>query len=215
MNYLRSRLATTETWLQNLKPLFIIPLGFFGGLTLGVVARLWMRWISTDPEFTWGGTIGILLGFTLFFTAHSTVFFAVRRGWSTRATKIARIAALPFSLLLFSAQGAIMLPTVVTGSLAAWRKSWPKWVRVVLGLVSLVIPVTVVMGIAEDFGWGFATVGRILLFALVYGVVIAITQPTVAKLPGGKPMSRKMKIVLAVALLLLIGYPLYVGGVQN
>ena len=78
MNYLRSRLATTETWLRNLKPGFIIPLGFIGGLTLGVVARLWMRWIVTDPEFTWGGTIGILVGFTLFFTAHSTVFFAVR-----------------------------------------------------------------------------------------------------------------------------------------
>ena len=181
MTYLQSRLVATEAWLQNLKPLFIIPLGFFGGLTLGVIARLWMRWISTDPQFNWPGTIGIFVGFTLFFTAHSTVFFAVRRGWSKRATMIARLVALPFSLLLFSAQGAIMLPTVVTGSLAAWRKTWPKWIRVFLGAVSLVIPVTVVQGIVEDFGWSIATVGRILLFALIYGVVIAITQPTVAK----------------------------------
>ncbi len=183
MNYLRGRLVTIETWLNKLKPLYIIPLGLFGGLTLGVIARLWMRWISTDPEFTWGGTIGILLGFTLFFTAHSVVFFAVRKGWSRRSTMIVRIVAIPLSLLLFAAQGAIMLPTVVTGSLAVWRKSWPKWVRVILGLASLVIPVTVVKGIAEDFGWSIATIGRILLFALIYGVVIAITKHTVAKTP--------------------------------
>lgn len=214
MNFLRSRGAAIETWLQNLKPLFIIPLGFFGGLTMGVIARLWMRWISTDPEFSWGGTIGILLGFTLFFTAHSVVFFAFSRKWSQSATKIARIAAIPFSLLLFSAQGAIMLPTVVTGSLAAWRKSWSKWLRVVLGLVSLVIPVTVVKGIVDDFGWSISTIGRILLFALIYGVVIAITQHTVTKMPGGKPMSRKNKIIFAVALLLLIGFPLYMGGLK-
>ena len=183
MNYLRGCVATTERWLRNLKPLFIIPLGFIGGLVLGVIARLWMRWISTDPEFTWGGTIGILVGFTLFFTAQSTVFFAVRKAWSRRSTMIARIVALPFSLLLFNAQGAIMLPTVVTGSLAVWRKSWPKWVRVIIGLASLAIPVSVVNGIAEDFGWEIATIGRILLFVLIYGVVIAMTQPTVAKSP--------------------------------
>ncbi len=183
MNYLRSRLVATETWLRNLNPSLIIPLGFIGGLTLGVIARLWMRWISTNPEFSWGGTIGIVVGFTIFCTAHSVVFFAVRKRWSRRSTMIARIAALPFSLLLFNAQGSIMLPTVVTGSLAVWRKSWSKWVRVVLGLASLAIPVDVANGIAEDFGWGIATIGRILLFILIYGVVIAITQPTVAKSP--------------------------------
>ena len=207
-------LGHAERWLRNLKPLFIIPLGFIGGLVLGVIARLWMRWISTDPEFTWGGTIGILVGFTLFFTAQSTVFFAVRKGWSRRSTMIARIVAIPLSLLLFTAQGAIMLPTVVTGSLAMWRKSWPKWVRVILGLASLVIPVTVVKGIAEDFGWGIATIGRILLFVLIYGLVIAITQPLVSRSPGAKPISRKKKIIFALALLLLIGFPLYMGGLK-
>jgi len=183
MNYLRGRLVTTEAWLQNLKPGFIIPLGLFGGLTLGVIARLWMRWISTDPEFTWGGTIGILVGFTLFFTAHSIVFFAVRKRWSRLSTMIARVIALPFSLLLFTAQGAVMFPTVVTGSLAAWRKSWPRWVRVILGMASLVMPFILIKDIVGDFGWSIATIGRIVLFALIYGVVIAITQPTVAKLP--------------------------------
>ena len=186
MNFLRLRLVATETWLHNLKPRYIIPLGFIGGLTLGVIARLWMRWIATDPEFTWGGTIGILAGFTLFFTAQSTVFFAVRKGWSRRSTIIVRILAIPLSMLLFSAQGAVMLPTVVTGSLALWRTSWPKLLRVVLGLVSLAIPFTVVSGIAEDFGLGIATIGRTLLFALIYGLVIAVAQPLASGSGGAK-----------------------------
>ena len=211
MIFLRRCLVATETWLRNLKPGFIIPLGFIGGLTLGVIARLWMRWIAPHPEFTWGGTIGILVGFTLFFTAHSIVFFAMRKGWSRRSTMIARIAAVPLSLLLFSAQGAVMLPTVVTGSLAVWRKSWPKWARVTLGMASFVIPVMVVKDIVGDFGWSISTIGRILLFALIYGVVVAITQPTAAKFPGGKPMSRKKKIYFALALLFLIGILLYFG----
>jgi len=212
MNYLRSCLVTTGTWLRNLKPGFIIPLGFIGGLTLGVIARLWMRWISTDPEFSWGGTIGIVVAFTLFCTAHSTVIFAVRKGWSRRSMMIARIGAVIFSVPLFGAAGASMFPTVVTAAPAVWRKTWPKWVRVVLGLVSLVIPFQLAKGFVHDFGWSIATIGRIFLFVLIYGVVIAITQSTVAKLPGGKPMSRTRTIVIGLVVLLLIAIPFYFGG---
>ena len=30
--------------------------GLVGGLLWGALARVWMRFISTDPEFTWDGT---------------------------------------------------------------------------------------------------------------------------------------------------------------
>ena len=35
------------------------------GVGLGVVLRIWMRLISDDPEFSWGGTIAIVTVFTL------------------------------------------------------------------------------------------------------------------------------------------------------
>ena len=34
-------------------------LGFLVGVAWGVVARVWMRLISTSPEFSWAGTLGI------------------------------------------------------------------------------------------------------------------------------------------------------------
>src|SRR5262245_57113823 len=40
--------------------------GLLGGLVLGVVARVWMRMITDDPEFSWGGTLFIVIGFGLF-----------------------------------------------------------------------------------------------------------------------------------------------------
>ena len=49
-----------------------------GGLALGVISRLWMRWISTDPEFSWSGTIFIVIAFMIFTTNQSIVFFYVR-----------------------------------------------------------------------------------------------------------------------------------------
>ena len=37
--------------------------GLAGGLAWGVIPRLWMRFISTNPEFTWSGTLFIVIGF--------------------------------------------------------------------------------------------------------------------------------------------------------
>ena len=190
MNILQSSFANTETKLQNLNPRLIIPLGVVAGFLLGIIARLWMRWISTDPEFTWSGSIYIVMAFTLFFTVHSTVFFAVRKGWSRRSMIIARSGAIVFSLPIFGAAGGSMLPTVVMGSMAVWRKSLPKWVRAILGVASLAVPIITVNDIGSDFGWGVATFGRILLFVFIYGSVIAVTKSTVTKSPGGKQKNR-------------------------
>ena len=38
------------------------------GIALGALARIWMRLIAPDPEFTVAGTLGIVVGFGLLFT---------------------------------------------------------------------------------------------------------------------------------------------------
>lgn len=158
---------------------FVIPYGIMAGLALGIIARLWMRWISTDPEFTWTGTISIVLVFVIFGATHSFVFFAREGGWSRRKLNLIRLVAIFFTLPLFGAAGAQMLPTVLTGSLARWRTDWWKWVRVLLGICSVVIPIIIIRGIGDDFGWGLVTIGRALLFIAIYSVVIAATRSTV------------------------------------
>ncbi|MDP1719434.1 MAG: hypothetical protein Q8L08_00300 [Candidatus Nanopelagicaceae bacterium] len=158
----------------------IIPCGIIAGLILGIVARLWMRWISTDLEFTWTGTISIVLVFVIFGAIHSIVFFARVGHWPRRKLNLLRFVAIFFTLPLFGAAGAQMFPTVLAGSLASWRSDWWMWVRVLLGICSAVIPTIIIRGIGDDFGWEIATFGRVLLFIAVYSVVIVATRSAVA-----------------------------------
>lgn len=99
--------------------------GALGGLLWGTVLRAWMRFISTDPEFTWGGTIAIL---TVSALAGGALTLARRRrrlggvGW-WRLTFI--------TLILLGAGGAVMWPTVVLWAIAMGRKR-PWWLVTLL-----------------------------------------------------------------------------------
>ena len=164
---------------QHLK--LLVPFGFFAGLILGGIARAWMRWISDDPEFTWSGSLGIVIGFAIFGAVQAFVYSFRQRPRSKSASIIVRSLGVIFSLQLFIAAGAIMLPSVLTASLARWRTNWKSWIRIVLGLASLTAWLVIVKSeILDTFGWDIITLGRILLFATIYIVIIATLKPTVS-----------------------------------
>jgi hypothetical protein len=100
----------------------LVPAGFVLGALLGVVARLWMRWISTEPEFSWGGTIFIVGAFAVFGLTQAVALSTRlhRRGRLVRT--VARAAGVVGMLPLFASAGSIMMPTVVFGGLAVWRR---------------------------------------------------------------------------------------------
>ena len=162
-----------------------LALGFFVGITVGVVARVWMRWISTEPEFSWAGTIFIVIAFTIFFTVQSIVAVFRRRARSRTTTTLVRIIGVIFSLQLFFAAGAVMFPTVVIASIALWTEGLNRFgrkgriARVVLLAISLVIPINSSKDIISDFGWTIPTLGRILVFAAIYSLVIIALRPTI------------------------------------
>ncbi len=162
-----------------------LTLGFFVGVTVGVVARAWMRWISTEPEFSWSGSIFIVLAFTIFFTVQSIVTVFRRRVRSRLSTTLVRICGVIFSLQLFFAAGAVMFPTVVIASIVLWTEGLKRLGRkgriaqVVLLALSLAIPINTSKEIISDFGWTIPTLGRILLFATIYGLVIIALRPTI------------------------------------
>lgn len=87
--------------------------GLLAGAAWGGVARAWMRYVSTDPEFSWSGTLAIVGMTTLAGTALGGVE-ALRRGG---ARSWRRLLAVP-ALLMFAGPGLIMLPTAVFGALA-------------------------------------------------------------------------------------------------
>lgn len=177
------------------------------GLTLGVVARLWMRWISTDPEFSWSGTIFIIGAFTISITVQSIVLLLRGRFQGKRATTLVRIGGVIFTLPIFGGAGAIMFPTVALTGIALWSTQLDKRLRGVLIVFSLIVPIKVSSDLISDFGWTIATSGRILLFATIYGAVVVLIRPTIMpflSLESDVKTSSLRKSILIVALALTI-----------
>lgn len=192
-----------------------IPLGALAGCALGAVARVWMRWISTEPEFSWAGTIGIVASFGLFGAAQSAAAVARRRCVRPSAVAWSRAAAALLSLGLFGAAGAVMLPTVVFGALAVWRPLAPRAIRAVFALLALPGVVFVSIGIVDDHGWSVVSIGRIVAFLAIYAVVVAATWPTTAPVPGGWRPSRLLVAAVSLVIVAFVGAALWFGGIQS
>lgn len=165
-------------------PWLLIPFGALGGAILGIVARGWMRWISTDPEFTWAGTLFIVLGFTVFGSLQGLASASRRRGRRRARLTAARVAGVVGMMPLFFAAGGLMAPTVLLGGLAVWRTDWRRWIR---GLSAVIAggPVVVVgTQVAGDFGV-LGAVARLIGLVVIYAVIVAATSSAFRPLADG------------------------------
>ena len=132
------------------------------GFAWGILARLWMRFIATDPQFTWSGTayivlvptlIGLMMGVTL----------ATHRRWA----KIAGgIAVIPLGM----GAGTLMLPTIIFGALSFGRRSLPAWSRVAFGILAA-LPLFAVFQEASKQGSLKTLVAMTLYLALCAGMI--------------------------------------------
>ncbi|MDP3984901.1 MAG: hypothetical protein Q8Q52_07870 [Acidimicrobiia bacterium] len=127
------------------------------GLSWGLVIRLWMRFISTDPEFTWSDT-GFILGAatvagTLLGVAWMRRYRAQGNWWRLNGLSL---------LLLGAGAGAVMVPSVLLGAMAIGRRSWHWVVRAGLILAAVALQVLV---FASDAG---GDLGGRLVPALVW-----------------------------------------------
>ena len=111
------------------------------GLAWGIIARLWMRLISTTPEFTLPGTAGILIVTTLFGAWAGLAFAARRRGWRGWRHYVPRSLAVIFFVPFGIAGGLPLMLTVLVATLAITQRALTGlWV--VAGLVMLVAVAT-------------------------------------------------------------------------
>ncbi len=166
-----------------------------------------MRWISTDPEFSWGGTIFIVGAFTIFITAQSLVMILRRRASSRLRSGILRTLGVVFTLPLFNAGGVIMFPTVALASVALWTGIPQRRGKIILLALSLIIPAKISLDIVGDFGLTIVTLGRILLFLLIYSLVIFATRPTLSpnedlNAVRMRSFSRKTKVIISLCVLI-------------
>lgn len=194
-----SRSASTIAW-----PL-LLGGGLIAGAVWGINARLWMRYITTDPEFTWGGTLFIVVGFAIVGSSQSIAHIARRRISTRWKLTLARMATFAGLVPIFGGAGALMAPTVLLGALAASRGNWPKWFRIVLGIGASLPVGAVSASVFADFSVLHALLAIIWLI-MIYAVVVWAAQATLApQLDGWRPPTALRLIGFAVVLPLLLG----------
>jgi hypothetical protein len=158
----------------------LVARGLLVGLFFGVTARLWMRWISTDPEFTWNGTLGIVIGFGIFGAVQAFVGHFMRGGHRKWSTNLVRSLGVLFSLQLFFAAGASMFPAVLAGVLSLWRDKWTFWLRFIFGLIGIGWSLFIIQtAIVHEFGINVVTFAKVILMMAIYSWIIASLKSTV------------------------------------
>lgn len=156
----------------------MLPLGVLAGLTLGLVARAWMRFITTQPEFTIAGTLGIVLGFAIFAGAQSLAAIATQMQWRASLRRFARGLGFLCMLPLMLAAGATMAPAFTLAGAAVWHPRWPRVLRASLASLALLDVVLVSKSIATDHGASAVTVIGIAGLILIYSCITWATAGT-------------------------------------
>ena len=176
--------------------------GLVGGCALGVFARVWMRLIADDPDFTWNGTLFIVFGFTIFGLTQTISSITGEKGRRRWAASIGRVVGIVGLLPLFVGAGAVMLPTVVGGGLAAARRDWHRAVRIACLLLAAFPVVIVGHDLIDTFGWSLQAIAGFVLLLAVYGTIVRVARPTLRRRAGAVRLPRAVKAIAwsAVAL---------------
>jgi hypothetical protein len=183
-----------------------LAIGVVGGTALGAIARAWMRLISDDPQFTWSGTLFIVIGFAVFGLAQSIV--AVVRDRATRrwSTSIARLLGTIGLMPLFVGAGALMMPTVVGGGLAAARPEWRARTRLIWFVVACGPVFVVGRQLVDDFGVSTHALAGLLMMLAIYATIVRAAQSTLAANHRGLRIPRWMKATMFTMLALLFAF---------
>jgi hypothetical protein len=175
----------------------------FAGAGLGVVARGWMRLITDDAEFSWSGTIFIIVAFAIAGAGHGVAWVVrragVRRRWSTTARVVAGVSTLP----LFMGAGGMMLPTVFGASVASARTAWPRTARLAAALVAIPIPIIIGLDLVDRGLTPGVLLGMVLMIA-TYAVVVRSSHAIAAPIADGWRLPRIVRVVIAVALVIAV-----------
>jgi len=119
------RLSTTRLDATEPAPsVWVAVLGGAGlGFVWGIAARLWMRLISTHPEFSIGGTAAILLIATIFGAWAGLAFAARRRGWRRWGHYLPRSLVVVFFMPFGAFGGTPLMLTVLLATLGVTQRA--------------------------------------------------------------------------------------------
>jgi len=155
-----------------------------GGLAWGINARLWMRFISTDPEFTLSGTLFIVIGFGIAGLAQSAAYLGRRANLRRPAMTVLRVVALIGLLPLGGAAGASMFPTIILAALALTHQNWPRWLRGIVGAAALLPALVTARSFFNDLSVERGVAGVIWFLAVYAGIIWAARSSLGPQLDG-------------------------------
>ena len=128
-------------------------------LVWAIVARIWMRLISTKPEFSIPGTVGILLIASIFGAGTGLAYAARRRGWRRWGHYLPRTLVVAFFIPFGVAEGLILMLTVLAVTLSVTQPAVVGlWVLAAMAILLAVGTDIGVPPIAADIALGCAVV---------------------------------------------------------
>jgi hypothetical protein len=203
--------------MNHIAPLQVVAstvLGLIAGAVFGVVARGWMRLVSTDPEFSLSGTVFIIGAFVLWGFAQGLVT-GIRRVTARRwVVTIARVFGFLGTMPLFFGAGAIMAPTVIVGGLAMHRADWKTWARCLAVVIASLPVIVVAVDLHGDWGWSWKWWAGTLGLIALYGLIIRTIQSTLAPQRDGWRLPRLVWLVVAIGVTIAVLLPIIGIGIQ-
>lgn len=146
------------------------------GALWGIAARIWMRMISSDPAFSWSGTL-MIIGFSAWLGLGVGLVYGTRGRGHLRWLRLLGVPG----LALFASPGMAFAPAFLLGN-AIWNRARQGWLRRIgfcLGLVAVLAPTILLWNDERETAGGLvkplldqAEIGvgfGILSLALAYG----------------------------------------------
>ena len=186
--------------------------GLVGGLAWGIDARVWMRFISTDPEFSWTGTLFIVIGFGIAGLGQSGAYLGRRASLRRSRMTVLRVVTFASLLPLGMAAGASMFPTVVLAPLAIAHTDWSGRMRLFIGVVALIPVVAIATILSDDLPTPRAAAGFLWFLAVYAGIIWAARFTLAPQLDGWRaPRAARIGGVATLALVTLLETSFLVG----
>jgi len=180
--------------------------GLLAGAAWGVVARLWMRFISAEHEFSWSGTLTIVGIFALCGMGQALAAAALRGDWSRPARIGAQSLAVATALPLGLAAGMIMLPSTLLAAVALGRKRMDRRWRIALAMLAIIPAAMVLAQLLDELPVWRALVGWVLMFAVYLPIVWALSRTFGALRPWeGRPPKRTRLAIMLVGAIVAAG----------
>ena len=181
--------------IEQSPPMFATVLGGAGlGLVWGIVARIWMRLISTNPEFSISGTVAILVIATVFGAWTGFAYAARRRGWRRWGHYLPRSLVVAFFIPFGIAGGLPLMLTVLVATLGVTQ-------RAVVGLWVLA-GLSILLAVGTDIGVPAIAAG----IALASAVALTVWKLTVRFWHDGHrllPVDTWLERIMRMPMLLL------------